>query len=48
MKLNPDTLTAKDRFNLLSSIVIPRPVAFVSTRSKAGVDNIAPFSFFRW
>jgi flavin reductase (DIM6/NTAB) family NADH-FMN oxidoreductase RutF len=25
---------------------VPRPIAWVSTRSKDGVDNLAPFSFF--
>ena len=27
-------------------ILIPRPIAWVSTRSKDGVDNLAPFSFY--
>jgi flavin reductase (DIM6/NTAB) family NADH-FMN oxidoreductase RutF len=33
-------------YRLLSSVVIPRPIAWVSTRSAAGVDNLAPHSFF--
>ncbi|MCI4371335.1 MAG: flavin reductase family protein [Thermoplasmata archaeon] len=27
------------------SAFVPRPIAFVSTRSRSGVDNCAPFSF---
>jgi flavin reductase (DIM6/NTAB) family NADH-FMN oxidoreductase RutF len=33
-------------YRLLNSVVIPRPIAWVSTRSGAGVDNLAPHSFF--
>lgn len=31
---------------LLASLVVPRPIAWVSTRSAAGVANLAPFSSF--
>jgi flavin reductase (DIM6/NTAB) family NADH-FMN oxidoreductase RutF len=31
----------------LGSTVTPRPVAWVTTRSAAGVTNLAPFSFFQ-
>lgn len=30
----------------LTATVVPRPIAWVCTRSKAGVDNLAPHSFF--
>jgi flavin reductase (DIM6/NTAB) family NADH-FMN oxidoreductase RutF len=30
----------------LNSVVVPRPIAWVSSRSPAGVDNLAPHSFF--
>ncbi len=33
-------------YPLLTSVVVPRPIAWVSTRSAAGVDNLAPHSFF--
>ena len=39
-------LPAAQRYKLLVALVIPRPIAFVSTRSREGVDNAAPFSFF--
>ncbi len=33
-------------YPLLNSVVVPRPIAWVSTRSPRGVDNLAPHSFF--
>jgi flavin reductase (DIM6/NTAB) family NADH-FMN oxidoreductase RutF len=32
--------------NPLNAIVAPRPIGWISSRSAAGVDNIAPYSFF--
>lgn len=39
-------LSPRDRYKLLSATVIPRPVAWVTTRSRDGVVNAAPYSFF--
>lgn len=33
-------------YRLLSGAVIPRPIAWVSSRSPDGHDNLAPYSFF--
>ena len=33
-------------YPLLNSVVVPRPIAWVSTRSPEGIDNLAPHSFF--
>lgn len=33
-------------YPLLNSLVVPRPIAWVSTRSPEGVDNLAPHSYF--
>jgi flavin reductase (DIM6/NTAB) family NADH-FMN oxidoreductase RutF len=33
-------------YRLLNSVVVPRPIAWVSSTSPAGVDNLAPHSFF--
>ncbi|MEG3986243.1 flavin reductase family protein [Microcoleus sp. S28C3] len=33
-------------YHLLTSIVAPRPIAWVSTISAAGIPNLAPYSFF--
>lgn len=43
---DPRELDALAFYRLLNSIVIPRPIAWVSTRSADGVDNLAPHSFF--
>jgi flavin reductase (DIM6/NTAB) family NADH-FMN oxidoreductase RutF len=34
-------------YSLLGSLVVPRPIGWVSTRSVDGVDNLAPHSFFQ-
>jgi flavin reductase (DIM6/NTAB) family NADH-FMN oxidoreductase RutF len=39
-------LGARDRYKLLGGLVIPRPIALVTSRSPEGHDNAAPFSFF--
>lgn len=39
-------LSAPDVYRWLVGSVVPRPIAWISTRSAAGVDNLAPFSFF--
>ena len=33
-------------YRLLNSVVVPRPIAWVSSTSPSGVDNLAPHSFF--
>ena len=39
-------LGVQEKYQLLNGGVTPRPIAWISTRSKNGVDNIAPYSFF--
>ena len=46
MEINPDELTAQQRYKLLIGSVVPRPIAFVSTIDENGTRNLAPFSFF--
>ena len=53
---NEDTMTRIDFdpaeighgmfYFFLTSVVVPRPIAWISTRSSEGVDNLAPHSFF--
>jgi flavin reductase (DIM6/NTAB) family NADH-FMN oxidoreductase RutF len=43
---DPHNLPRWDFYRLLNSLVVPRPIAWVSSRSAAGVDNLAPHSFF--
>lgn len=39
-------LPPRDTYRLLSSVVVPRPIAWVTTVGAAGVLNLAPFSSF--
>lgn len=40
------TLAAKERYKLLLSTVVPRPIAWIVSLDSAGRLNAAPFSFF--
>lgn len=46
MDLDFTTLDPDIRYKLLVGLVVPRPIAFVSTYNANGVANCAPFSFF--
>jgi flavin reductase (DIM6/NTAB) family NADH-FMN oxidoreductase RutF len=46
MEFDLAKLAARDRYKLLGGLVIPRPIALVTSRSPEGHDNAAPFSFF--
>ena len=46
MIIDPATTAARDVYKVLIGSIVPRPIAFVSTISPAGVHNLAPFSFF--
>ncbi len=43
--IDPDALSEAERHRILIGAVTPRPIAFVSTRSPEGQDNLAPYSF---
>jgi flavin reductase (DIM6/NTAB) family NADH-FMN oxidoreductase RutF len=44
MELDPTEV--RSLYRTLAGAVVPRPIAWVSTRSPDGVDNLAPYSFF--
>lgn len=44
--LTPGELHPREAYRLLVSIVVPRPIAWVSTLGADGSHNLAPFSFF--
>ena len=44
--LKCDDLENRDRYHLLTSLVVPRPIGWVSSRSSSGILNLAPFSYF--
>ncbi len=41
-----EAVDGRERYQLLTSLVVPRPIGWVSTRGRDGVPNLAPFSFF--
>lgn len=46
MDVDPATLPPRDRHLLLTGLVVPRPIAWVSTLAADGTPNLAPYSFF--
>src|ERR1700736_6059048 len=46
MEYVPNDLTLRERYKVLTSFVLPRPIAWVTTVGPHGVVNAAPFSFF--
>ncbi len=47
MQLTLSELTAAKRYGILSSLVLPRPIAWVTTLNEDGSVNAAPFSYFQ-
>ena len=39
-------ITEHQRYKLMASLIVPRPIALVTTLSEGGVVNAAPFSMF--
>lgn len=46
MQLNLSELSPGQRYHFLSSLVVPRPIAWVTTLNEDGSVNAAPFSYF--
>ncbi len=46
MEFNPETLSSKAIYKLLTGSIIPRPIAWIATIDDAGTNNLAPFSYF--
>jgi flavin reductase (DIM6/NTAB) family NADH-FMN oxidoreductase RutF len=47
MLLDFTTLSTRDAYQWMTSTILPRPIAWVSTISPDGKTNLAPFSFFQ-
>jgi len=41
-----ESITAYQRYKLMASLIVPRPIALVTTLGPTGVVNAAPFSMF--
>ncbi|WP_332815987.1 flavin reductase family protein [Ramlibacter sp.] len=48
MKILGADLDAPQAYRLLTGVVVPRPIAWVTSRSPEGVVNLAPFSAFTY
>ena len=44
--LRADEMSGREKYRLLTSVVVPRPIGWISTRSADGQANLAPFSYF--
>jgi flavin reductase (DIM6/NTAB) family NADH-FMN oxidoreductase RutF len=44
--VDPSTLSAEENYKLLTGMIVPRPIAWVTTLGSAGQVNAAPFSAF--
>jgi flavin reductase (DIM6/NTAB) family NADH-FMN oxidoreductase RutF len=46
MQIDPAQHSNADGYKLLTNLVVPRPIAWVTSRNANGLVNLAPFSFF--
>ncbi|XZE55318.1 flavin reductase family protein [Planctomycetaceae bacterium SH139] len=46
MLIDPTQISKRALYGHMTHLITPRPIAWVSTRSSAGCDNLAPFSYF--
>lgn len=46
LSIDPSQNTERENYKLLIGSIVPRPIAFVTTISKDGILNGAPFSYF--
>lgn len=44
--VDPGAVSARERYQLMTSLVVPRPIGWISTWGPDGVANLAPFSYF--
>lgn len=44
--LDPAQIAPSEIYKLMIGVIVPRPIAFVSTIDAAGIRNLAPFSYF--
>lgn len=45
-EIDPAGVANRDAYHLMTSLVVPRPIAWVSTLSTSGIRNVAPHSYF--
>lgn len=46
LEVSPEDWAAREFYLLMTALVIPRPIGWISTISASGVRNVAPYSYF--
>jgi flavin reductase (DIM6/NTAB) family NADH-FMN oxidoreductase RutF len=46
LEVGPDDWQGPAFYQLLTALVVPRPIGWISTISRSGVRNVAPYSYF--
>jgi flavin reductase (DIM6/NTAB) family NADH-FMN oxidoreductase RutF len=46
MQIDPSLHSVADNYKLLTNLVVPRPIAWVTSQNPGGVVNLAPVGFF--
>ncbi|WP_457622683.1 flavin reductase family protein [Persephonella sp.] len=46
MEIKTENLEPKKIYKLMTSVIVPRPIAWISTVSFEGINNLAPFSYY--
>ena len=46
LEVGPDDFKGRAFYQLMTALVVPRPIGWISTISAKGVNNLAPYSYF--
>jgi flavin reductase (DIM6/NTAB) family NADH-FMN oxidoreductase RutF len=46
LEVGPEDWAAREFYLLMTALVVPRPIGWISTISGSGVRNVAPYSYF--
>ncbi len=46
LEVSPGDWPAQELYHLMTALVVPRPIGWISTISAKGVSNVAPYSYF--
>jgi hypothetical protein len=46
LEVGPEDWQGPAFYQLMTALVVPRPIGWISTISASGVPNIAPYSYF--
>ncbi len=46
LEVGPEDFSSRDFYLLMTALVIPRPIGWISTISASGLRNVAPYSYF--